>query len=514
MRKTVVTLTSIMAMAAMMTFTSCNKEEQGVAEFTATMESCTGMQGKTVLSGTNLNWVSGDRIAVYGTGGNGIYSATPQSPATTASFSRVSGGNVTAPCRAYYPSTLTTDGVNITLPAAQIYEENSIHEFPMYAESNTNTLAFRNLCGALKLHLTKANVNISTIAVTATSPINGSFTVNYNNGDPVLTPFSGSDPTATANSTAVLTCTTAQAIDNGADFYIYLPAGNYTDLQIELNTDDSRYCIKTANTTIPVTRSQYTTITLGENDLNFITPLPQGALPSLFSVSATQQVYFSQGNLQYQASTQTWRFAEHQYDRVGYDNSNISATYSGWIDLFSWGTGNNPTNTSTNYASYSTFVDWGVNAVSNGGNQANLWRTLTNDEWYYLFNTRPGCNNKFGTGNVNGVGGMIVLPDTWTLPEGCLFTAGASSYNWTRNNYTLSQWESMENAGAIFLPASGERNGTSISWFNTDILYWSSTSYDYYRAYHLYAHSYRLDDASASSAINRAFSVRLVCDNH
>ena len=45
--------------------------------------------------------------------------------------------------------------------------------------------------------------------------------------------------------------------------------------------------------------------------------LPGGALSGLFSVSATQQVHFSQGNLQYQASTNTWRFAEHQYDYVG-----------------------------------------------------------------------------------------------------------------------------------------------------------------------------------------------------
>ena len=53
-----------------------------------------------------------------------------------------------------------------------------------------------------------------------------------------------------------------------------------------------------------------------------------GMLPGTFSVSATQQVHFSQGNLQYRASTNTWRFAEHQYDCVGNANSKISSTYS------------------------------------------------------------------------------------------------------------------------------------------------------------------------------------------
>ena len=80
----------------------------------------------------------------------------------------------------------------------------------------------------------------------------------------------------------------------------------------------------------------------------------EGALSGVFSVSDTKQVQFSQGNLQYQASTNTWRFAENQWDYVGTqipdqyghaggtvigsDNSNISQTYSGWIDLFGWGT--------------------------------------------------------------------------------------------------------------------------------------------------------------------------------
>ena len=98
--------------------------------------------------------------------------------------------------------------------------------------------------------------------------------------------------------------------------------------------------------------------------------IPDGALPGLFSVSATKQVHFSQGNLQYQASTNTWRFAEHQYDYVGTqtadycgfyggnvsgsDNRNISSTYNGWIDLFGWGTGSNPTLSSTSFEDYGT----------------------------------------------------------------------------------------------------------------------------------------------------------------
>ena len=49
-----------------------------------------------------------------------------------------------------------------------------------------------------------------------------------------------------------------------------------------------------------------------------------GKLPGKFSVSATKQVSFAMGNLQYQASTKKWRFAENQYDVIGEDNEGVS----------------------------------------------------------------------------------------------------------------------------------------------------------------------------------------------
>lgn len=221
--------------------------------------------------------------------------------------------------------------------------------------------------------------------------------------------------------------------------------------------------------------------------------VPDGALPGLFSVSATKQVHFSQGNLQYQASTNTWRFAEHQYDYVGTqtpdrfhgyyggnvsgsDNRYISSTYSGWIDLFGWGTGSNPTLSSSYPEDYGTFMDWGCNAISNGGNTANQWRTLTRAEWYYLLNTRTDASSKRGIGNINGVGGLILLPDSWTLPSECSFTSGYATYDvdWTRNSYTLAQWSQMEAAGAVFLPAAGGRNGTNVYRVGRYGFYWSS----------------------------------------
>ena len=241
--------------------------------------------------------------------------------------------------------------------------------------------------------------------------------------------------------------------------------------------------------------------------------LPDGALPGLFSVSATKQVYFSQGNLQYQASTNTWRFAEHQYDYVGSDNRSISSTYSGWIDLFGWGTGSNPTLSSQNNEDYGPFVDWGCNRISNGANTANLWRTLTIDEWEYLLYDRTDAPSKCGTGNINGVGGLIILPDSWTLPSGCSFTSGfaTSNYNtypdWTHNSYTLAQWAQMEAAGAVFLPAAGNRYGSNVRNVGVSGSYWSSTP-----NYEMSFNSLNLD-ATSNHYHYHGFSVRPVQDN-
>lgn len=116
------------------------------------------------------------------------------------------------------------------------------------------------------------------------------------------------------------------------------------------------------------------------------------------------------------------------------------------------------------------------NAISNGGNAHHLWRTLTKDEWNYLLNIRDNASSKHGRGNINGVGGLIILPDNWTLPSGYTFNTGLSSSDgWALNSYTLSQWAVMEDAGAVFLPAAGCRWGTSVSFVGSEGYYWSTT---------------------------------------
>jgi hypothetical protein len=197
-------------------------------------------------------------------------------------------------------------------------------------------------------------------------------------------------------------------------------------------------------------------------------------LPGLFSVSPTKKVRFSKGNLQYQASTNTWRFAENQYDMSGKKNKNISDTYSGWIDLFGWGTGKDPTLTSTDYI-YDTFNDWGHNTISNGGDKNNHWHVLTEKEWKYIIEERANAENKINAALVNGIRGCILLPDDWQTPRYLSWDGGCNK--WETNQYTKREWIQMEQAGAVFLPAAGFRFGTDEIYENV-CSYWSSTLND------------------------------------
>ena len=54
----------------------------------------------------------------------------------------------------------------------------------------------------------------------------------------------------------------------------------------------------------------------------------------------------------------------------------------------------------------------------------------------------------------------LIVPDDWTLPEGLTFVGGyIGNEEYTENVYNLEQWETMEKAGAIFLPHAGSRTG-------------------------------------------------------
>lgn len=225
--------------------------------------------------------------------------------------------------------------------------------------------------------------------------------------------------------------------------------------------------------------------------------VPTGAINGLFTINEHgDKVYFSQGNLQYQASTNTWRFAEHQWDCIGIDNENASSTYDGRIDLFGWGTSGynhgaicyQPWSTDItghNYNPYGSLVqclyensglaDWGRNSIVNGGNMQNQWRTLALSQWHYLlFDRNTASNIRFAFAIVNNVKGVIIVPDDWDNSQFNL-NANNDQVNFNNNIFSETQWTDLEQNGAVFLPTGGYRYGISVMGLGIYGYYWSSS---------------------------------------
>ena len=278
--------------------------------------------------------------------------------------------------------------------------------------------------------------------------------------------------------------------------------GNFTSSMTNL-TDGTTYYIRAY-----ATNSKGTAY--GEQKTFVTKTIPTGCISFLFSVSSSKKVYFSKGNLQYQASTGTWRFTDSQTSIASSNNTNISSSYSGWIDLFGWGTGSNPTISVTNNSSYTTFNDWGNNPISNGGNTANIWRTLSYGEWDYLLVSRETYSGyHYAKATVNGVKGLIILPDGWRTYFYTLNSLDTPGAAFSDNTISSSTWtSSLENHGAVFLPVAGFRTGTT---YTANVgYYWSSTSYTSDNAQYMFFEDNTVD-THYHNRFN-GFSVRLVSD--
>jgi hypothetical protein len=233
---------------------------------------------------------------------------------------------------------------------------------------------------------------------------------------------------------------------------------------------------------------------------------PEGATNGLFTINANgDQVYFSKGNLQYNGNEnpQCWKFADNQWDFYG------SSQQYYYGDLFCWGTSGynhgaisyhpmSREHINENFYAYGDRqnnlfdqtgqADWGYNAISNGGNQENSgWRTPTIEEWVYLLNTRSTVSGILWVrGRVDGIAGMIILPDNWDSAIYELNDANGGDFE--SNSILFDDWRDVfEPNGVIFLPPAGrwyweqyfQQDGAH--WrlsFQTGGYYWSSSVFD------------------------------------
>ena len=222
---------------------------------------------------------------------------------------------------------------------------------------------------------------------------------------------------------------------------------------------------------------------------------PSGAINGKFTVNADGDlVYFAKGNLQatYNGSAWSWALATNQWDYIGYEAANTSIdgngtiSGTGTVDLFGWvgensaftGTAIYGITNSTDGAQYGNTKsealksDWGT-LIGEG------WRTLTIDEWDYVLNTRTTTSGvRYAKATVNGIVGLILLPDDWSTGYYTLASTNTVGAHYDTNVISSDDWtNSLEAHGAVFLPAGGYRNnGTTVNNPNDQGFYWSATS--------------------------------------
>lgn len=222
-----------------------------------------------------------------------------------------------------------------------------------------------------------------------------------------------------------------------------------------------------------------------------VAPTVAGALKGEFTVSDPdgipnsgdeKKVHFSQGNLvatiDASGAPTAWKFAANQYDCLGEGGANKTiGSAAGDVDLFGWSTSTNGgTSTTDNYgiktsitaSDYSgDFYDWG-SQIGDG----NTWRTLSKDEWKYLFYSRTvrggtGAGKTFLDINYCGKIGMAIYPD-----------------GYTGSPLIGDSFDSLPE-GVVFLPAAGYRFGSTVYSVDDYGYYWSSTDFDSVHAYYL-----------------------------
>ena len=479
---------SALALTGLMLFSACAKEEGGSKitdpTFTLYAEGY-GNDAKMAINGKYLTWVTGDKIRINDRVSNVVVQdgvAFIQSAvAYSTPYYCVSPSSI-------YSSAITSSNITVNLPNSYTYAETDGKQnlpVPMcaYAEGG-DALQFKHLTGALTIRIENSfgiDVYVNRIEVSSN---------NYQ--------ICGSKNITISDNPSINAATTSNAADkkitilfNGGTS-LNIPCGGvkYVMVPVLPVGNDNRF---TVNVTVKSTDGTYSytfsqTQNTGGNLVRAQIAYAPAKFGGVFSVAGNKKVYFSPGNLQYQASTGTWRFADRQYTVLAGSanggNKTVAEadrqTQDKWIDLFGWATSGWNGGSWTNYqpwtadatdnqygpATPGTFYeanqecDWGWhNAISNGGDAVHIWRTLRNTEWNYLLHTRT---NGYAKGSVDGANGVIVFCDGYVHPTGLAAIVYPSSpsiasdgASYSDNSFSYADFRKMEIAGAIFLAAGG-----------------------------------------------------------
>jgi hypothetical protein len=485
--------------------TGCQKDGQGMQLIAEGFG-----ETKAAVEGNYCYWVDGETVRINGVNKTINYDGD-----------RAFVSNVTeaAVYRALYPdtlnstATLTGDAVSVLIPHTYTYREENGRQrlgVPMVARGTSdNRLWFQHLTAAITVEIT--NHYGFTIEVDSVAVMSNAYQLS---GQKDIT--LAESMTVEANNSGVSDADKRVAVYFNGGTSLQILAGETRRVQVPVLPvgDDNRFTIKVGVHKVDDANVKYLfDKTQAGGQANYALARRQMGyagvtLGGVFTVAYGKQVIISQGNLQYVPRTNTWSFHTHQYDicEPGAVDSSMRYIAGGTlpIDLFGYGTsGHNnmhpymTSKTDTDYiAPISTLVqtdyDWGWhNAISNGGNAAGEWYSLNSTQWRHLFNTRipttSGINSnnptRYTYATIDGTHtGVILFPDNYSHPTNADTLIGVfNNYSNYATIVSLDNWQKLEAAGAVFLPAAGyridaETNSTGchkITQVSSQGLYWT-----------------------------------------
>ncbi len=541
MKKNVFILSALCFAAMTLVFSGCKKENNDPQEPAKVQTYQMSIQAS---KGANDNQANGPR-RVISLGGGGTLNAAWENG------DQVTVRNVTQSADLGGQLTAQSDGVNTQLNGTLTGAVSVGDELLLKYQTPNN---YADQDGTLEY--ISANCDYAIATVTVATVEGGAITANadavFENQQAIVKfTLKNEDGSATIDAKPLVievagetyTITPASAT---SEMYVALPGFASQNITFTATVGSDTYKKEVAS--VSLTNGEFYQITVNMTKQTAPAAVPEGGINGEFNL-CDKKIWFSKGNLQYNASSNTWRFAEHQYDIAGAANANISASYDGWIDLFGWATSGidedntnyqpwSIDNTNAYYGSGITSkadwadehanYDWGNNAISNGGNTPNSgWRTLTAAEWYCLVYDRAGATVNSVSGirhawaTIDGHRGLILFPDggTFTAGEFTEIPSRKSDFNdmdYKTTTCTLEQWAALETKGCVFLPAAGQRSGTTVderTEINSKGYYWSSTAENNTNAYYGFAFKSSEFTTSLESTSRRyGLSVRLVKD--
>ena len=234
MKKTMI----IAAFAALVSFASCQKEDNIIngtdkkasPVFTA---SIAGSTRTTVnLTDGKVAWEESDEITVTDASSASAVYEIKSIDGTTGEATFIIKDGEKALGSGPYTATYGTE-----LSTSQTYSATAGKLYMTAPETSNNSFTFTVQCGLMKLNLTKPDESVKSIAVTGT-------------------------PTGGSETTYTLTCDPAQSIATAKDFFIALPDGSYT--KIEITNAEDITCTLNSTNGVEVAANHIKPVTFGE----------------------------------------------------------------------------------------------------------------------------------------------------------------------------------------------------------------------------------------------------------